>query len=97
MTGKTSDTKLVVREVEITNKLGLHARAAAMFARLAGQFPCEIYVEKDGERVNGKSLMGLLMLAAGNGSKIKLYAYGPEGHRAIEALQALIERKFDEE
>ncbi len=86
-----------IREVEIKNKLGLHARPAAMFVRLASKFPCEIHVEKDGERVNGKSLMGLLMLAAGQGSRLKIYAEGSRAEEALNALEELINSRFGEE
>jgi len=86
-----------VIEVEIRNKLGMHARPAAMFVRIANQFQSEILVEKDGEEVNGKSIMGLMMLAAGCGSQLKLTANGEDSDQALEALKELIERKFDEE
>ncbi len=86
-----------VIEIEIYNKLGLHARPAAMFVRIANQFQSEITVEKDGEEVNGKSIMGLMMLAAGCGSKLKVIASGDDGAKALEALKELIERKFDED
>lgn len=86
-----------VIEIEVGNKLGLHARPAAMFVRTANQFQSDIMVEKDGEEVNGKSIMGLMMLAAGCGSKLKLTATGDDGAKALEALKELIERKFDED
>ena len=85
------------KEVAIKNRLGLHARPAAMFVREANRHACEIWVEKDGETINGKSIMGLMMLAAGMGSKINLRASGPGADRAIQSLLELIERKFDEE
>jgi len=84
-------------EVEIRNKLGLHARPAAMFVRIANQFSSDILVEKDGEEVNGKSIMGLMMLAAGCGSILKVSADGSDAENALEALKELIERKFDED
>jgi phosphocarrier protein HPr len=86
-----------VIEIEVCNKLGLHARPAAMFVRTANQFSSDIMVEKDGEEVNGKSIMGLMMLAAGCGSKLKVIAIGEDGPTALEALKELIERKFDED
>lgn len=85
------------QEVAIKNRLGLHARPAAMFVREANRHKCEIMVEKDGETINGKSIMGLMMLAAGMGSKIQLRASGPGAETAIQSLLDLVERKFDEE
>ncbi|MDR1145807.1 MAG: HPr family phosphocarrier protein [Verrucomicrobiales bacterium] len=91
------DENTAGREVVILNKLGLHARPAAMFVRIANRFPCEITVEKDGEEVNGKSIMGLMMLAAGCGSHLKITAAGDEAGQAIKEIEDLIKRKFDEE
>ncbi len=85
------------REVVVTNKLGIHARPAAMFVKVANRFPCHIFVEKDGERVNGKSIMGLMMLAAGPGSKLIIYAEGDQAARAVTELEALVKSKFNEE
>jgi phosphocarrier protein len=85
------------RDFVIENKLGLHARPAAMFVRVANQYPCEVTVEKDNEQVNGKSIMGLMMLAAGCGSQLRVTASGEKAAEALEALSALIKRKFDEE
>ena len=99
MTGarKSDDIIRVTKELVVTNKLGIHARPAAMFVRTASKFDCEIYVEKDGERVNGKSIMGLMMLAAGPGSKLLLTAEGDDAARAVVELEALVKRNFDEE
>ncbi len=83
--------------IEIANKLGLHARPAAMFVRVAGQFSSEITVEKDNEQVNGKSIMGLMMLAAGCGSVLRITAFGADAEQALQALSDLVGRKFDEE
>jgi len=96
-TRKAEEILRVTRELVVTNKLGIHARPAAMFVRTASKFECEIYVEKDGERVNGKSIMGLMMLAAGPGSKLLLLAEGEDAARAVVELEALIKRNFDEE
>lgn len=85
------------REVTIGNKLGLHARPAAMFVRIANRFSADIWVEKDGEEINGKSIMGLMLLAAGCGSKLKITAEGNDAEDAIKEIEALIARKFDEE
>lgn len=84
-------------ELEIKNSLGLHARPAALFVQLASGFKSDISVEKDGEAVNGKSLMGLLMLSAGCGSLIKLIAEGEDSEAAIKAIADLINNKFQEE
>jgi len=99
MTGtrKSDDIIRVTKELVVTNKLGIHARPAAMFVRTASKFDCEIYVEKDGERANGKSIMGLMMLAAGPGSKLLLTAEGDDAARAVVELEALVKRNFDEE
>lgn len=85
------------RELTVQNKLGIHARPAAMFVKTANKYECDIFVEKDGERVNGKSIMGLMMLAAGPGSKIVIYVEGSDGDSALKDLEELIARKFDEE
>ena len=87
----------VTREMVVTNKLGMHARPAAMFVKTANRFDCEVFVEKDGEKVNGKSIMGLMMLAAGPGSKLHVWAEGEDAARAVAELDALLQRKFDED
>ncbi|HMC28381.1 MAG TPA: HPr family phosphocarrier protein [Verrucomicrobiae bacterium] len=81
----------------VINKLGIHARPAAMFVKTANRFGCDVFVEKDGEKVNGKSIMGLMMLAAGPGSKLSVQAEGEDAARALNELDALLKRKFDEE
>jgi len=80
----------------ISNKLGLHARASAKLTKLAGSFPCEIWISKGERRVNAKSIMGVMMLAAGVGSEVVLQAEGERAQEAIEALLALIHDKFGE-
>ena len=87
----------VERVVMICNKRGLHARAAARFVKLAGQFDAEITVTRDDMVVSGLSIMGLMMLAAGPGSDIHLKATGPQAAEAIEAIAALIANRFDED
>ncbi len=84
-------------EFEIINKLGLHARAAAKLVQLASTFGAEIFVEKDDFEVNGKSIMGILMLAAPKGSLIKVRADGADAEAAVVAIGQLINEKFDEE
>ena len=81
----------------ISNKLGFHARAAAQFVKLANTYECEIYVYKNGERANGKSILGLLTLAAAKGSTLKIMADGKDEETAFVSLQRLIENKFGEE
>ena len=85
------------REVVICNQRGLQARAAARFVKLAEQFESEIWVERDGQSVSGRSIMGLMMLAAGPGSPILLSASGRDAVSAIAALARLVESKFDED
>jgi phosphocarrier protein len=94
---KTGSKTAVHREFVVLNKLGIHARPAAMFVRTVSKFSCSILVEKDGEQVNGKSIMGLMMLAAGPGSKITVYCEGDDAHQALAEVEALIKRKFDED
>jgi phosphocarrier protein len=87
----------MTRDFLVANKLGIHARPAAMFVKTANRFACDIFVEKDGEKVNGKSIMGMMMLAAGPGSKLTVYAHGQDAPQALAELETLIKRKFDEE
>ena len=87
----------MTRDFRVSNKLGIHARPAAMFVKTANRFSCDIFVEKDGERVNGKSIMGLMMLAAGPGSKLTVHAQGHDASQALTEIEILINRKFDEE
>lgn len=84
------------RTVTICNKRGLHARAAARFVKLAWQFDAEVTVRKNGSKVSGRSIMGLMMLAAGPGTAIELAATGPEAERAVAALADLVAGGFDE-
>ena len=87
----------VEKEIPIVNRLGLHARPAAMFVRIASRHRSEIWVSKEGEEVNGKSIMGLMMLAAGQGSKLRIRCEGLDAEKAMEELEALINAKFNEE
>jgi phosphocarrier protein HPr len=80
----------------ISNKLGLHARASAKLTKLAGSYPCEVWVSRGDRRVNGKSIMGVMMLAAGMGTEITLEAEGAKEREAMDALLALIADKFGE-
>jgi len=86
-----------VRRVVVCNRKGLHARAAAKFVKLAGSFPAEVTVVRRDQSVPGSSIMGLMMLAAGPGSELELRASGPEAEAALDALAALVQRRFDED
>ena len=83
-------------EVEIINKLGLHARASAKLTQLAGTFSSEVWMEKGSRRINAKSIMGVMMLAAGLGSEVEIETDGPDEQAAMDALLALINDKFGE-
>lgn len=84
-------------EAEIVNKLGLHARASAKLTVLAGSFPCEIWMERNKRRINAKSIMGVMMLAAGKGSKVIIETEGERADEALQALLQLITDRFGEE
>jgi phosphocarrier protein HPr len=83
-------------EVEITNKLGLHARASAKLTQLAGKFQCEVWMTRNGRRVNAKSIMGVMMLAAARGTTVSIETSGPDEEEAMSALLGLIKDKFGE-
>ena len=93
----TNPPTTVTKEITIMNRLGLHARPSAMFVKTAGRFRAEVWVEKDGERVNGKSIMGLMMLAAGQGSKLLISCEGADADKALAEIEAVVLRKFDED
>ena len=88
---------MISRELEIVNRLGLHARAAAKLVKLCATFESDIDIEKDGQRVNSKSIMGVMMLAASCGSTVTLHADGPDEAAAADAVADLVGRRFDEE
>lgn len=83
-------------ELTVSNKMGIHARPAAMIVRVANKYAAEVTVEKDGEQVNGKSIMGLMMLAAGNGSKLRFTAMGKDAEDMLREMSNLFSRKFEE-
>jgi phosphocarrier protein HPr len=87
---------MLQREIEIVNKLGLHARASAKLTQLAGKFRSEVWMSRDTRRVNAKSIMGVMMLAAARGVKVRLEIDGADETEAMAALIELIENKFDE-
>jgi phosphocarrier protein HPr len=84
------------REVEIVNKLGLHARASAKLTQLAGTYQCEVWLARNGRRVNAKSIMGVMMLAAAKGSKVSIETSGADEEQAMAAIVELIGQKFGE-
>jgi phosphocarrier protein len=94
---KTGKHNEHIKEFTVLNKLGIHARPAAMFVKTASRFKCNILVKKDDEVVNGKSIMGLMMLAAGPGSKITVVCEGDDCIEALDEIESVIQRKFDEE
>ncbi|MDH3342653.1 MAG: HPr family phosphocarrier protein [Gammaproteobacteria bacterium] len=85
------------REIEIINKLGMHARAAAKFVKLASAFESMIEIERAGRRVNGKSIMGVMMLAASKGSQVTIHADGEDEEESLNQLEHLINNRFDED
>jgi len=86
----------LTRELVVQNKMGIHARPAAMIVRITNRYKSDVFVEKDSEQVNGKSIMGLMMLAAASGSKVKFLANGPDAAQILDELEDLFARKFDE-
>lgn len=97
MSRRSPEPEPIKRRFEIKNRLGLHARAAARLVQTLGKHDAEVTVTKDGQEVSGKSILGLMMLAAGQGSIIDVAATGPAAAAAIESMADLIERKFDED
>ncbi len=87
---------MIQNRVTISNKLGLHARASAKLSKLAGSFPCEVWLSRNDRRINAKSIMGVMMLAAGIGAEVELETDGPQEQEAMDALLALINDKFGE-
>ena len=85
------------RDIEVINKLGMHARAAAKFVKLATSFDSKIDIQKDSRRVNAKSIMGVMMLAASKGSTITIHADGSDAEKSLDALEQLINNRFDED
>ena len=93
----TVEEKVVVRELKIINRFGIHARPAALFVKTAGHFESDILVEKEGTIVSGKSIMGLLTLEGSQGTILKITATGSDAEEAVDALQELVEAKFYED
>jgi len=95
--GSNKPATRVSREIEIVNKLGLHARPCSKFVKLTGNFRCDVLVTKDGDTINGKSIMGLMMLAAGLGSRLTIVCEGTDAEAALDAIEKLVLSKFDED
>ncbi|MCX6944728.1 MAG: HPr family phosphocarrier protein [Opitutales bacterium] len=95
-TDATPAATQLIKELVVQNKMGIHARPAAMIVRITNRFKADVFVEKDEEQVNGKSIMGLMMLAAGKGSTVKFLATGADATQMLEELAQLFARKFDE-
>jgi phosphocarrier protein HPr len=87
---------MIKTTILISNKLGLHARASAKLTKLASTFPCEVFMTRNARRVNAKSIMGVMMLAAGLGSEVEIETDGTDEQAAMDALRALIDNKFGE-
>lgn len=90
-------SEAVTREFEILNQYGIHARPAALFVKTASRYDAELLVEKEGNTVSGKSIMGLMTLEASRGSRLRVTAEGPDAEQLLDELQSLIESKFDED
>ena len=97
MTHNPPDDAVIRRNFEIKNRLGLHARAAAQLVQALAKFNADITVTKEGQAVNGKSIIGLMMLAAACGTTIEVAVHGPDAEAAVAAIEALIDEKFNEE
>jgi phosphocarrier protein len=93
----SASAQRLTRELVILNRYGLHARPAALFVKTSNRFKAEIWVEKDGEEVNGKSIMGLMMLAAGHGSKITVSACGADAQKFLDEIEQLVAGRFNED
>ena len=87
---------MIKETTTIINKLGLHARASAKLTKMAGSFPCEVFMSRGERRINAKSIMGVMMLAAGKGSSVRIEVSGEDETAALSALEALINNRFDE-
>src|SRR5947209_20446935 len=96
-TGAGASVHKAEKEIAIVNRLGLHARPAALFVKIASRFRADVWVKKENEEVNGKSIMGVMMLAAGQGSKLRVRFDGPDAARALDEIEQLINARFNED
>ena len=96
-TGADARTQKAEKEIAIVNSLGLHARPAALFVKVASRYRSDVWVKKENEEVNGKSIMGLMMLAAGQGSKLQVRCEGPAAARALDEIEELIKARYNED
>ena len=87
----------LTRDLRIKNQYGIHARPAALFVKTAARYDADVYVEKGGNRVSGKSIMGLMTLEASHGTILRVTAEGPDAEELLDELEALVDRKFDED
>lgn len=97
MTDVRQEDSPLSREFAITNQYGIHARPAAMIVETASRFDADVVIEKDGNRVSAKSMLGLMTLEASHGSRLRVFVEGPDAEQALDELQILIESKFNEE
>ncbi len=97
MTDGCQEDLQLSREFAITNQYGIHARPAAMIVETASRFDADVVIEKDGNRVSAKSMLGLMTLEASHGSKLKVFVGGPDAEQVLDELQCLIENRFNEE
>jgi phosphocarrier protein HPr len=96
-TGAGARAQKAQKEIAIVNRLGLHARPAALFVKVASRYRSDVWVKKENEEVNGKSIMGLMMLAACQGSKLQVRCEGPDADRALDEIEQLINARFNED
>jgi phosphocarrier protein HPr len=96
-TGAEARSQKIEKDITIVNRLGMHARPAALFVKVASRFRCDIWVKKEDEEINGKSIMGLMMLAAGQGSKLHVRCEGPDAEDAMREIEAIIAAHFNED
>jgi phosphocarrier protein len=97
MSAKADDHVTITREFRLTNELGLHARPAAKFVATVNRFSCDIVVEREGRQANGRSILGLMLLAIGQGGALRIHAHGQDAPQAVAELQSLIESRFGED
>ncbi|MBV9009221.1 MAG: HPr family phosphocarrier protein [Verrucomicrobia bacterium] len=95
--GSDAESRKIEKEITVVNRLGMHARPAALFVKVASRYRCGVWVKKEDEEVNGKSIMGLMMLAAGQGSKLQVRCEGPDADAAMKEIEQLVNGRFNED